>query len=436
MTLTQKASDLGLRYFLVSYSDLLGTPRAKLVPTAAIREIGEAGAAFAGFASWLDLTPADPDVFAIPDPDSLIPLPWKKEVGWVASDLWMNGRPLEQAPRNVLKRSLARAADLGYELKTGVECEFFLLTPDGEQIGDPRDSQPKPCYDQLALVRRFDLIAEICDALLDLGWEPYQNDHEDANGQFEINWKYSTALQTADRQTFFKYLVKSLAEKHGLRATFMPKPFAGLTGNGCHMHLSLWDRGPSGGGGKNLFGDAADPLGISELAYHFIGGVLHSAEPLAALINPTVNSYRRTRAPITASGSTWSPNTISYAGNNRTHMIRIPDAGRMELRLVDGAANPYLAAAAILEAGLDGIEHRRHPGPPMDFDVYQQPRTESLRQLPDNLLDALRALDGSAILRERLGASFVQSYLKLKRAEWQDYSRHISAWERERTLDC
>ncbi len=433
MTLASKAEELGLRYFLISYSDLVGTPRAKLVPASAIREIEKNGAAFAGFASWLDLTPAHPDVFAVPDPESLIPLPWKREVGWVASDLWMDGRPLAQGPRNVLKRSLARTADLGYELRTGVECEFFLLSPDGERIGDARDSQSKPCYDQLALVRRYDLIAEICDAIESLGWEPYQNDHEDANGQFEINWKYSTALQTADRQTFFKYLVKSLAEKHGLRATFMPKPFSGLTGNGCHTHISLWDRGT----GRNLFEDSSDPLGISTLAYHFLGGVLHSAEALTAIVNPSVNSYRRIHAPVTTSGSTWSPNTISYAGNNRTHMIRIPDAGRFELRLVDSASNPYLAAAAILEAGLDGVEHRRHPGPPLDFDAYQSAaRTDQLRQLPDNLLDAMRALEASSVLRERLGSDVVGSFLKLKRGEWESYSRHVSAWERERTLDC
>lgn len=433
MSLQEKAKQLGIRYFLVSYSDLFGTARAKLIPAQAIDPMCQSGASFAGFATWLDMTPADPDVFAFPDPDSLIQLPWKPEVGWLAADPWMNGKPLAQAPRNVLKTSLARAAQRGYELRTGVECEFFLLTPDGRAVSDPRDDQTKPCYDQQALMRRFDLISEICDALIELDWEPYQNDHEDANGQFEINWKYGEALLTADRQSFFKYMVKSLAEKHGLRATFMPKPFSKLTGNGCHIHLSLWDRER----GTNLFHCDQDKEGLSSLGYHFLGGVLHSAEALCAIVNPTVNSYRRINAPRTTSGATWSPNTISYTGNNRTHMIRIPDAGRFELRLSDGSANPYLMAAAVLEAGLEGIENQRNPGPPLEMNVYQNPPLAgNLRRLPDNLQDALAAFEANPILTGGMGAEFTTAYLKLKRTEWRDYVSHVSAWEVSHTLDC
>lgn len=187
MSLRQRAEELGLRYYLFSFSDLFGTPRAKLVPAAAADEICETGAAFAGFATWLDMTPADPDVLAVPDVGSLIPLPWKPEIGWLPADLWMNDRPVAHGPRNVLKASLARAAERGYTLRTGVECEFFLINPDGNAASDPLDRQVKPCYDQQALVRRFDLIAEIVDSIAALGWEPYQVDHEDANGQFEIN---------------------------------------------------------------------------------------------------------------------------------------------------------------------------------------------------------------------------------------------------------
>lgn len=433
MSLRKKAEELGIRYFLVSYSDLFGTSRAKLIPSSAINDACETGASFAGFATWLDMTPADPDVFAVPDPNSLIQLPWKPEVGWLAADLWMNKQPVAHAPRNVLKASLARLANRGYELRTGVECEFFLLSPDGQLVADTRDEQAKPCYDQQALMRRFDLISEICDALLQLGWEPYQNDHEDANGQFEINWKYAEALQTADRQTFFKYLVKTLAEKHGMRATFMPKPFSKLTGNGCHMHLSLWDREK----GTNLFASSADAEGLSSMAYAFIGGMLNSAEALSAIVTPTVNSFRRINAPVTSSGATWSPNTISYAGNNRTHMIRIPGGGRIELRLCDGAANPYLCAAAILEAGLDGIDQKRDPGPRLDVNAYVDRRQiEGLRQLPDNLLEALRAFESNSVLTNALGSEFTRSYLKLKRAEWRDYTSHVSAWEVAHTMDC
>ena len=433
MSLRKKAEELGIRYFLVSYSDLFGAARAKLVPSSAIDAICEEGATFAGFATWLDMTPADPDVFARPDPGSLIQLPWKPEVGWLAADLWMNGKPVAHAPRNVLKASLTKLQARGYELRTGVECEFFLLTKDGQSVADPLDAQIKPCYDQQALMRQYDLIAEICDNLETLGWEPYQNDHEDANGQFEINWKYSEALQTADRQTFFKYMVKSLAENHGLRATFMPKPFQRLTGSGCHTHLSLWDRER----GTSLFASAQDRDGLTEMGYHFLGGILHSAEALCAIVTPSVNSYRRINAAVTTSGATWSPNTISYAGNNRTHMIRIPGGGRFELRLVDGSANPYLLAAAILEAGMDGIDHRRHPGLPSEVNVYQNRESlPEVRQLPDNLLDALRAFESSEVLRSGLGGEFATAYSKLKRAQWRDYTSHVSAWELTNTLDC
>ena len=430
--LAKTAKVKGIKYFLISYVDLFGTMRAKLVPVAAIGEMAKNGAGFAGFASWLDMTPADPDVLAIPDPDSLIQLPWRKEVGWLAADPYMNGKLVEQAPRNVLKRVVADAAAKGYTLKTGVECEFFLISPDGTTISDAGDHQAKPCYDQQALMRRYDVISEICDSMLELGWGPYQNDHEDANGQFEMNWQYDDALKTADKHAFFKYMTKSIAEKHGLRATFMPKPFPTLTGNGCHMHISLWSKD-----GKNLFEDSKDPMGLSKLGYQFIAGLMNSAEALTAITNPTVNSYKRINAPRTTSGATWSPNTVTYTGNNRTHMIRIPDAGRFEFRLADGAANPYAMQAAVLAAGLEGIAQKRDPGARLDIDMYAEGHTvKDAKKLPLNLLDALRALEASSVLRQSLGEPFISAYLKLKRADWNEYAGHLTEWERRTTLDC
>ena len=428
--LAKVAKERGIKYFLISYVDLFGTMRAKLVPAVAIKDMAKSGAGFAGFASWLDMTPADPDILAMPDPDSLIQLPWRKEVGWLAADPYMDGKLVEQAPRNVLKRVIADAAKKGYEVKTGVECEFFLIDPSGQMISDAGDHQAKPCYDQQALMRRYDVISEICDSMLELGWEPYQNDHEDANGQFEMNWGYDAALKTADRHAFFKYMVKSIAEKHGLRATFMPKPFANLTGNGCHAHVSLWSKG------KNLFEGNGD-LGLSPLAYNFIAGIMHSAEALTAITNPTVNSYKRINAPRTLSGATWSPNSVTYTGNNRTHMIRIPDAGRFEFRLADGAANPYMLQAALIVAGMDGIENKRDPGKRLDFDMYAEPeKAKDAKKLPLNLLDALRAFEQSKILRTGLGEPFVTAYLKLKHADWNEFARELTDWERRTTLDC
>ena len=243
-----------IKYFLISFVDLFGVLRSKLVPAHAIKEMQSAGAGFAGFAAWLDMTPADSDMFGIPDPYSLIQLPWNKEVGWLASDLWMNGKPVEASPRVMLKNQIKKLKTQNLKMKSGVECEYFLISPDGDSIADPRDTQSKPCYDQSALMRRYDLIKEICDCMIEMGWGPYQNDHEDANGQFEMNWDYSNCLETADRHTFFKYMVKTIAEKHGLRATFMPKPFNNLTGNGCHAHVSVWR------GKKNIFLDKSDKL--------------------------------------------------------------------------------------------------------------------------------------------------------------------------------
>lgn len=428
--LVAAAKERDIKYYLISYTDLFGTQRAKLVPAPAIKSMSKNGAGFAGFATWLDMTPADPDLFAIPDPDSLIQLPWKPEVGWLAADLWMDGILVDQAPRNILKRLMSDASKLDIELKSGVECEFFLVAANGEAISDSADRQTKPCYDQSALMRRYDFIKELCDAMQALGWKPYQNDHEDANGQFEMNWGFANALITADRHAFFKFMAKSLAEKHGFRATFMPKPFSNLTGSGCHVHISLWN------GETNLCEQNAGELRISKLGYNFIGGLIHSAEALCALTNPTINSYKRINAPRTVSGATWAPNTITYTGNNRTHMIRIPDTGRFELRLPDGAANPYLLQAGILAAGLDGIINQRDPGKRLDINMYTEGHTvKNAKRLPLNLLDAIRALERSTVMKEHLG-SFVTSYVKLKHDEWNDYARHLTQWERDNTLDC
>ena len=426
------AAQKKIQYFLISYVDLFGGLRAKLVPARAIGDMQKNGAGFAGFATWLDMTPADPDMFAIPDPHSLIQLPWKPEVAWLAADLWMDGKEVEMAPRIALKRQIAKAEKQGYVMKSGVECEFFLIEPDASGISDGRDIQEKPCYDQSALMRRYDVISEICDGMIALGWNPYQNDHEDGNGQFEMNWDYDECLLTADRHVFFKFMVKSIAENHGFRATFMPKPFPTLTGNGCHTHVSMWNKT----GKKNLFDDAKGELGLSKLAYNFMGGVLESADALAAIFNPTVNSYKRINAAVTVSGATWSPNTISYTGNNRTHMIRIPEPGRFELRLGDGAANPYLLQAGILMAGLDGIDNARDPGKRLDINMYEEgARLRRIRTLPLNMLDAIRLFDKSKIVHDGLGDELVKSYVNLKLNEWQSYAGTISQWERERTLD-
>jgi glutamine synthetase type III len=426
------AKETGVKYFLISYTDLFGSQRAKLVPSQAIADMQKDGAGFAGFATWLDLTPAHPDLFAMPDASSVIQLPWKKDVAWVAADLMMEEKYVAQAPRVVLKNIMAEAAKEGLYVKTGVECEFFLTKPCGSMISDDADTATKSCYDQQALMRRYDVISEICNHMLELGWGPYQNDHEDANGQWEMNWNFDDSLITADRHAFFKFMAKAVAEKHGYRATFMPKPFLNLTGTGCHAHISVWDKA----GKMNMFYDPTDEMGLSQQGYHFLGGIMRHAEALAAITNPTVNSYKRINAPRTLSGATWSPNTVTWTGNNRTHMVRVPGKGRFELRLPDGAANPYLLQAVIIAAGLNGIRTKADPGKRLDIDMYQLGHTvKDAPRLPLNLLDALRNFDKDTELKRMLGTEFSDAYIKMKTTEWNSYSSHLTQWERDNTLD-
>ena len=434
------AAENGVKYFMISFTDLFGGQRAKLVPAQAIADMQEDGAGFAGFATWLDMTPAHPDMLAVPDPASVIQLPWKPEVAWVAGNCVMEGQDVAQAPRNVLRRLVDEAAAEGMHVKTGIEAEFFLLTPEGDQISDPFDTAAKPCYDQQAVMRRYEVIREICDYMLEMGWGPYQNDHEDANGQFEMNWDFADTLVTADRHSFFKFMTKSVAEKHGLRATFMPKPIEGLTGNGCHAHISVWDA-PGAASKVNVFATdkgegPTGELGLSEKGKYFLGGIMKHASALAAITNPTVNSYKRINAPRTMSGATWAPNTVTWTGNNRTHMVRVPGPGRFELRLPDGAVNPYLLQAVIIAAGLDGVQTQADPGKRWDIDMYAEGhKVRGAPKLPLNMLDGLREYDKDKGLKAAMGKEFSDAYLKMKHQEWDSFVSQFSRWEKDNTLD-
>ena len=429
------AKEKNVKYFMVSYTDLFGGQRAKLVPAQAIGAMQHEGAGFAGFSTYLDLTPAHPDMLAVPDTSAVIQLPWKRDVAWVPANLMMDGKTVDQAPRNVLNKLIKTAALEGMHVKTGIEAEFFLLTPEGDKISDEYDTATKPCYDQQAIMRRYDVIAEICDYMLELGWGPYQNDHEDANGQFEMNWEFDDVLATADKHSFFKFMTKSVAEKHGLKATFMPKPVEGLTGNGCHAHISVWDA-PGEKSKTNVFADAQKDLGLSDKGINFLGGIMKHASAMTAITNPTVNSYKRINAPRTMSGATWAPNTVTWSGNNRTHMVRVPGRGRFELRLPDGAANPYLLQAVILAAGLDGVRTNADPGKRYDIDMYAEGhKVRGGPKLPLNMLDAIREFDKNKGLKKALGDEFSNAYVKLKMKEWNSFSSHFSVWEKENTID-
>jgi glutamine synthetase len=419
----------GVEFVLFMFVDMHGKPCAKLVPTAALGEVATAGAGFAGFAAGpLGQTPADPDLMAVPDPRSYTVLPWKPELAVVQCDPTVEGEAWPFAPRVILRRQLDLLAARGLTLMCGAEAEYFLVrrTADGGlAVADEKDVAANPCYDARGLLRMYDHLATVSRHLNTLGWGNYANDHEDANGQFEQNFRYADALTTADRLVLFRYLVHSLAEEAGMEATFMPKPFSHLTGSGLHVHLSLW------ADGEELFVDPADPrgLGMSSMAYSFIGGLLDHAPASAAVLCPTVNSYKRMGAAAPSSGATWAPAYVAYGGNNRTHMLRIPEPGRVENRSVDGSANPYLAFAVLAGAGLDGIDRQIDPGTPNTANLAER----GLRALPPTLLHATEALTGDPVVRAALGKTrdgeYAEYFARVKRDEFMAYHARISPWE-------
>ncbi len=427
----------GIEFFFAQFVDMYARPSAKLIPAAHLDDLVTDGAGFAGFAAGeIGQVPADPDIAAMPDLDSFTPVPWQPNLARFACDVTVEGEPWPYCPRTILRGVAAKAADLGYEFKLGMELEYFLVrqNEDGTiEIADRQDTLEKPCYDMAGLTRRYDFLTTVSKHCNTLGWGNYANDHEDANGQFEQNFQFADVLTTCDRAIFFRYMVHTLAEQHGMIATFMPKPFTSLTGNGGHFHMSLWRDG------ENVFLDESDPrgLGLSATAYAFIGGLKTHARAYSALTAPTVNSYKRLKLGSTTSGATWSPVWISYGYNNRTQMLRIPGPGRIEDRTIDGSCNPYLAAAAVLASGLDGIERSLDAGDPNNENLYTRSYEEltarGLRSLPGNLLDATRELEADDVLRAALGRGrdedYVDYYTRVKQEEWFRYHEQVTPWE-------
>ena len=427
----------GIEFFFAQFVDMYARPSAKLVPAAYLDDLVADGAGFAGFAAGeIGQVPSDPDIAAIPDLASFTPVPWEPTLARFACDVTVDGEPWPYCPRTILKRALAAAREKVYEFKMGLELEYFLVRQldDGSiEVADTLDTLEKPCYDMKGLTRNYDFLGTVSRYVNGLGWGNYANDHEDANGQFEQNFTYDDALTSCDRAIFFRYMVHTLANQRGLMATFMPKPFSHLTGNGCHFHMSLWD------GDTNLFLDEGDPrgLGLSKLAYNFIGGLVKHARAYSAFTASTVNSYKRLKVGTTQSGATWAPVWVTYGYNNHTQMLRVPGPGRVEDRTIDGACNPYLAATAILAAGLDGIENELDPGEPNPDNLYaiayDELKRRGLETLPANLLEATHELKYNDVLREAFGKGrdedYVDYFIDVKRREWDTYHEQVSPWE-------
>ena len=419
------AQQSGTKFILALFVDLRGKPCAKLVPVEAVDLLATEGVGFAGYAvGAMGQEPKDPDMMAIPDPASFTSIPFIKDgLAIVHCDPHVEGAPWQYAPRVILKSLIQRAADAGFEPWVGAEVEYFLLNRNADgslSVADAADTAAQPCYDARGVTRMYDHLTAISAAMNQLGWSNYANDHEDGNGQFEQNFEYSDALTTADRVVTLRYLLSVMAAERGMVATFMPKPFAEKTGSGLHLHLSLTS------GGTPVFpaDDDERGLGLSDTAYAFVGGILEHACALQAVVAPTVNSYKRTGATTTSSGASWAPRTPTYGGNDRTHYIRVPDGARIELRGSDGSANPYLAIAAALGAGIDGIKRSADPG------AVGQGTTG--RPLPPTLLHAVDEFEADPVITGVLDAAGdgVASYFaKVKRDEFFSYHSAVAPWE-------
>ncbi len=431
----------GIDYMLAQWVDIHGTPRVKGVPASAFDQFLAGSAGFAGAATvGMGQGPHSHDLIGMPDLDTYTVVPWETGVARFACDIQVDGQEWPYCSRTALRRQVSRLATAGYTLKVGVEAEHMLVTrgPNGGITPfDPSgfDTLEKPCYDFKSLSANLDYLRTLIRAMENLGWEPYASDHEDGTAQFELNWKYADALTTADRYTFFKMMTNQVAARHGAIATHMPKPFSHLTGNGSHFHMSLWK------GDENAFlddGTDARGLGQSQLAYHFLGGVLAHARSLSALIAPTVNCYKRLGIGqyLTGarSGFTWTPAFITYGDNNRTHMFRVPEPGRFECRAVSGAANPYLAMAGFIAAGLDGIERELDPGEPfIGRNMYQIELEEmkrlGLRVIPQSLSEAIDEFESDEVMQGALGSELAAEFISVKRREWARYHASVGKWE-------
>jgi glutamine synthetase len=442
VTLQAALAAQGVHTLLAQFTDVHGVAKGKYVPLAKLGELFSTGAGFAGPSIWgtgLPRTGDRAEYYARAEPGSITPMPWQPGYARAVCSGFVAGQAFEGCPRQVLKRAMGRLAQHGWQLRTGIEPEFFLLRQQAGAWGsaDDADRLDKPSYDLKSLPRQAGFLKELGETLTACGLDLLQLDHEDAHGQFEVNFAFDDALASADHLMLFKMAAHALAEARGMVFSMMPKPFANQPGSGLHFHVSLWD-GP-GQEARCVFapGEAERQGGalLSALARHFIGGVLAHSAALCALAAPTVNSYKRLVVGESLSGTSWAPAYVAHGPNNRTAVVRtLP--GRFEWRLPDASANPYLATAALIAAGLDGIQRELDPGPDNTDDLFQLPLAEIRRRgiplLPQSLNDAVDALEADEVVCSALGAPLATEFIRLKRAEWLAYARHVSDWELQR----
>ncbi|MEZ5875644.1 MAG: type III glutamate--ammonia ligase [Hyphomicrobiales bacterium] len=431
----------GVKYCIGAYVDIHGVPKAKVVPLDHLDHMAHGSELYTGYAlDGLGQGPNDDEIASVPDLDHVIQLPWEPKLAWMPADLTFHGEPYPLSTRVVLKNVLQQAAELGFGFNLGIECEVFVLRKidDGTlAVPSADDKLTKPCFDLRGFLDNFTWLDKVSTCINDLGWDLYSFDHEDANGQYEFDFRYAPALTTCDRYIFFRYMTKHFAKEEGLLATMMPKPFADKTGCGAHFNMSLYDLDS----GKNVFACAPedDPrgLGLTETGYHFIGGILRHGRALCATFAPTVNSYKRLVCQGAMSYFSWAPVFNSYGSNNRTNSVRVPmGGGRCESRNADGAVNPYLAASLALAAGLEGVRERIDPGSPNEDNLYaiseEERRSRGIEFLPQTLQEAVAAFAADPLVEQTLGTALRDEFIKYKGDEWQEYHLTVSPWEVER----
>jgi glutamine synthetase len=440
-TLRERLKSQGVKYCIGAYVDLHGVPKGKAVPIDHFEHFAHGSELYTGYAlDGLGQRPNDDEISSVPDLDRVMILPWNPAVAWLPADNEFKGKPYEVNTRIALKKVLRQAAELGLGMHLGIECEVFVvrLTEEGKlEIPNSDDDLIKSCYDVKRFMDRYVWLDKMATAIDKLGWGLYSFDHEDANSQFEFDFKYADALTMCDRYIFFRYMAKQYAAEEGLLATFMPKPFADKTGSGAHFNMSLYDLET----GRNLFAcpPEEDPrgLGITELGYHFIAGILKHGPALCAAWAPTVNSYKRLIRRGLMAYYSWAPVFNSYGRNNRTNSLRVPmDGGRVESRNADSSCNPYLAAALALAAGLEGIRESVDPGEPIEENLYEFSQAElkvrDLCELPRNLDEAVQAFSADPFIEQVLGPELRKEFITYKAEEWREYHQQVSQWEVDR----
>lgn len=426
----------GVKYTVGAYVDIHGVPKGKVVPLSHFKHFAKGSELYTGYAlDGLGQHPNEDEICSIPDLGHIIQLPWQPEVAWMPADNGFKGYPYEVNTRVALQKVLKKAEGMGFGMNLGIEPEVFVLrkNEDGTiEIPDPEDKLVKSCYDVRAFMSRYEWVDKMATTIDALGWDLYSFDHEDANSQFEFDFKYCDVLTMCDRFIFMRMMAKQYAEEEGLIATFMPKPFANRTGSGAHFNMSLYDLET----GSNLFEDENDPrgLGLSALGYKFVSGILKHGPALCAAFAPTVNSYKRLVRQGLMAYYSWAPVFNSYGKNNRTNSVRIPmGGGRVESRNADAACNPYLAATLALAAGLQGIEEDLDPGDPQEVNLYalspEELAERGIQELPRNLHEAVEAFAADPFVTETLGEGLRNEFVTYKAEEWRQYHQRVSAWE-------